>query len=58
MRLLLFLARVFINTFGITEPTPKQEKQAAWFIALLLTLILVGIAVIVGGTLASIHHHH
>lgn len=56
MRLLLFLARAFINTFGITQPTVKQEKQAAWFIATLLTLILVGIAVIVGGTLANIHH--
>lgn len=56
MQLLLFLARVFINTFGITQPTPKQEKRAAWFIAILLTLILVGIAVIVGGTLISIHH--
>lgn len=43
----------FINFFGITQPTPKQERQAAWFICGLLTLIVLGAAaiflLIVGG---------
>ncbi len=47
MKLLRYLARVFINTFGITQPTAKEENQAAWFIgALLIGLLAVFAAVI------------
>lgn len=47
MKLLRYLARVFINTFGITQPTAKEENQAAWFIgALLIGLLVVFGAVI------------
>jgi hypothetical protein len=35
MRLLLFLARAFIQVFGITQPTREQERRAAWFIGIL-----------------------
>jgi hypothetical protein len=42
MGLLRFVTRWFINFFGITEPTPVQERQAAWFICGLLALTLVG----------------
>lgn len=38
-----FLTRVFIDVFGITHPTPQQERQATWFISIMLGLILVGI---------------
>lgn len=31
----------FINFFGITQPTPKQERQAEIFIIALLVLILI-----------------
>lgn len=31
----------FINFFGITQPTPAHERQAAWFICGLLALIIV-----------------
>ena len=36
-----FITNGFINFFGITQPTPKQERQAAWFICGLLALILL-----------------
>ena len=36
----------FIKFFGITQPTPKQERQAAWFICGLLALIIVMAAVV------------
>jgi hypothetical protein len=36
----------FINFFGITQPTPKQERQAAWFICGLLGLILLSVALV------------
>jgi uncharacterized membrane protein len=42
MGLIYFLADTFINTFGITQPTEKARKQAAFFI---LTLILLTITI-------------
>jgi hypothetical protein len=39
--LLLFLADVFINTFGITQPTEATRRRAAWFIFAMLVLTLV-----------------
>jgi hypothetical protein len=45
MRILYFLADMFINTFGITQPTPRARKQAAFFIlALSLLVILAAVA--------------
>ena len=43
MPFLLFLARAFIQTFGITQPSPQQERRAAWFIGVLLFLIVAAI---------------
>jgi hypothetical protein len=40
MRLLYFLADVFIKTFGITQPTERARKQAAFFILALLILVI------------------
>jgi len=42
MGLLRFVTRWFINFFGITQPTPAQERVAAWFICGLLVLVLLG----------------
>lgn len=46
MALLYFLADMFINTFGITRPTDKTRKQAAFFILGLLLLLVTGVAVV------------
>ena len=35
------LAAAFINTFGITQPTDKTRRQAAWFIIGMLVLVVV-----------------
>ncbi len=43
MPVLLFLARAFIQTFGITQPGPRQERRAAWFIGAALLVILLGV---------------
>jgi hypothetical protein len=43
MRVPEALAGAFISTFGITEPTEKTRRQAAWFILTLLTLVFVGL---------------
>lgn len=42
MGFLLFLARAFVNTFGITQPGPETERRAAYFIGTLLLLIVLG----------------
>jgi ABC-type amino acid transport system permease subunit len=42
MNLLLLISNAFINTMGITQPSPQAAKRAAWFIvALLLALVVV-----------------
>ena len=41
-----FLTRIFIDVFGITHPTPQQERRAAWFICSLLAFIVIGILVV------------
>lgn len=51
MKPLLFLANSFINTFGITQPSPEAADRAAKFIAALiglaiLAMISVGLAVL------------
>ena len=46
MGFLNFITSGFINFFGITQPTPKQERQAAWFICGLLAFILVFAALV------------
>ena len=43
-----FITRVFINLFGITEPTPQQQRQAELFITGLVVLILLGTAAVFG----------
>ena len=46
MALLYFLADMFINTFGITQPTPKARRQAAFFILALLILTVAGVGAV------------
>ena len=42
MGFIYFLADTFINTFGITQPTEKARKRAAFFILTLLILAVTG----------------
>lgn len=55
MKPLLWLANIFINTFGITQPTPEQANRMAIFIGLLLAAVLVGVVAIAFVLRASIH---
>jgi hypothetical protein len=38
---LRFLVDAFVNTFGITQPTPETEVKAGRFIAIMLAAVLV-----------------
>lgn len=53
MKFLYFLADTFINTFGITKPTEKARRQAAFFI-LALILLAVGAATVAGLLIHSV----
>lgn len=46
MKLLEGLATIFINTFGITQPTERQRRRASWFIFGLLVAAIVLVALI------------
>ncbi len=46
MNVLEALSTAFINTFGITQPTDKTRRQAAWFILGLMALVLIIIVAI------------
>jgi ABC-type amino acid transport system permease subunit len=39
MNLLLLISNAFINTMGITQPSPQAAKRAAWFIVALLSAV-------------------
>jgi ABC-type amino acid transport system permease subunit len=41
MNLLLLISNAFINTMGITQPSPQAAKRAAWFILALLSAVVV-----------------
>jgi hypothetical protein len=55
MKVLYFLADAFINTFGITRPSQKARKQAAFFILCLLILAIAA-AVTAGAVVHSVMH--
>jgi hypothetical protein len=38
---LRFLVDAFVNTFGITQPTPEAEARAGRYIALMLAAVVV-----------------
>jgi len=46
MKLLDGLATIFINTFGITQPSEKARRQASWFIFGLMVVTLVVVAIV------------
>ena len=46
MNPLRFLVGVFVNTFGITQPTPQAESRAGRFIAIMLATVLLVLGVV------------
>ena len=57
MNLLRFLANAFINTFGITQPSERAANRAAWFIAVLLVLVIALVFVVAIAVLRGIYGH-
>jgi hypothetical protein len=42
-----FLVDAFVNTFGITQPTPETEAKAGRFIAIMLAAVLILLGTVV-----------
>ena len=55
MRILEALASIFINTFGITQPSPAARRQAAFFILGLLLAALLVVVVVAAVLYQAIH---
>ncbi len=46
MKFIQFIANAFINTMGITQPSPQAANRATWFIVIMLTAVLAAIVTI------------
>jgi hypothetical protein len=57
MKLLRYLANAFINTFGITQPTPQAANRAALFIAIMLLAVIATVATVAGFALHWFARH-
>jgi ABC-type amino acid transport system permease subunit len=57
MNLLLIISNAFINTMGITQPSPQAAKRAAWFIVALLSAVATVIATIAFFAIRWASHH-
>ena len=58
MRLLDYLAEVFIGTFGITRPAPEKQRQVAIALGGFILISILGGFAIVGYLLYSIRTSH
>jgi hypothetical protein len=43
MKLLRYIALIFIDAFGITHPSMEERDRAAMYIAFLMIVLMVGI---------------
>jgi hypothetical protein len=57
VKLLLFISNAFINTMGITQPSPKAATRAAWFIFIMLSAVLATVVTIAVLALHWATHH-
>jgi ABC-type amino acid transport system permease subunit len=52
MKFIQFIANAFINTMGITQPSPQAANRAAWFIVIMLSAVIAAV-----GTIAIVAIH-
>jgi ABC-type amino acid transport system permease subunit len=57
MKFIQFIANAFINTMGITQPSPQAANRAAWFIVILLSAVIVAVATIAVVAVHWASHH-
>jgi hypothetical protein len=57
MKFIQFIANAFINTMGITQPSPKAANRAAWFIVIMLSVVLATVVTIAIVAIHVASHH-
>ena len=57
MKFIQFIANAFINTMGITQPSPQAANRAAWFIVIMLAAVLVAVATVAIVAVHFASHH-
>ena len=57
MKFLLLIANAFINTMGITQPSPETANRAAKFIVIMLLAVLAAVASIAVIAIYWTSHH-
>jgi hypothetical protein len=57
MKLLLLISNAFINTMGITQPSPQAANRAAWFIVIMLGTVIAAVATIAFLAIHWAAHH-
>jgi ABC-type amino acid transport system permease subunit len=57
MKFILLIANAFINTMGITQPSPQAANRAAWFIVIMLTAVIAAVATIAVVAIHWASHH-
>jgi hypothetical protein len=57
MKFILFISNIFINTMGITQPSPKAANRAAWFIVVMLIAVLSVVLTIAIVAIQWASHH-
>jgi hypothetical protein len=57
MKFLLMISNAFINTMGITQPSPKAANRAALFIVTMLAVVITGVAIIAFLAIHWASHH-
>ena len=57
MKFIQFIANAFINTMGITQPSPQAANRAAWFIVIMLSAVLAAVFTIAVVAIHLASHH-
>jgi ABC-type amino acid transport system permease subunit len=57
MKFIQFIANAFINTMGITQPSPQTANRAAWFIVIMLAAVLMAVATVAIIAVHIASHH-
>jgi hypothetical protein len=57
MKFIQFIANAFINTMGITQPSPQAANRAAWFIVIMLSVVLAAVITIAVVAIHWASHH-
>jgi hypothetical protein len=57
VKFILLISNAFINTMGITQPSPQAANRAAWFIFVMLTAVIAVVATLAVVAIHVASHH-